>query len=281
MSISFTHFVGDILNVEDLIKLLNLINSSKESGTEFFGVGVYTEDLCSKLGLLPPTQSLEARLEILSHIRGIDYVFPVTSLHPDILHSAAKKGFVNYKSTNTPHINKPKPFKIGYVPGTHDLLHSGHLENLLYAASQCEILIVGVKSDTLVKEHKNKKPFDSEKDRATILQHLDFVSDTHIYNTRDLTPAVNSISQNYQIPQNEIAIFLGSDLKNDFEGKYPNFNIVFTPRNLQNPNSPSSSRRTSKIKGFSQIPSSPTTRFTKRILHPHAFPIANVDVTER
>ena len=48
--------------------------------------------------------------------------------------------------------------RIGYVPGTYDLLHSGHIENIKYAQNMCDIIVVGVNSDELVWKNKAKKP---------------------------------------------------------------------------------------------------------------------------
>ena len=65
-----------------------------------------------------------------------------------------------------------KKYKIGYTQGTYDLFHVGHLNLLNNAKKQCEYLIVGVNSDELVMQYKNKKTHINEQDRATIVNAI-------------------------------------------------------------------------------------------------------------
>ena len=111
--------------------------------------------------------------------------------------------------------------------GTYDLFHAGHLENLLIASSQSKKLIVGVKADKLVQEHKHKNPMISQKERVEILRHFKFVDDAYVYFTRDLNIANDYIKSKYG--KDVDAVFLGSDLKNDFKD-IKNINIVYTER---------------------------------------------------
>jgi len=52
--------------------------------------------------------------------------------------------------------------KVGYVTGTFDLFHVGHLRLLQAAKALCEILIVGVQTDESAERHKGKPviPFE-------------------------------------------------------------------------------------------------------------------------
>ena len=64
---------------------------------------------------------------------------------------------------------------IGYTTGVFDLFHIGHLNVLRSAKSLCDILIVGVSTDELVWEYKNKKPVIPFKDRIEIVRSIKYV----------------------------------------------------------------------------------------------------------
>lgn len=68
-----------------------------------------------------------------------------------------------------------KQHKIGYTTGVFDLFHVGHLKILKRAKEQCEFLIVGVSTDELVMEYKNKKPVIPYVDRAEIIEGIKYV----------------------------------------------------------------------------------------------------------
>ena len=65
-----------------------------------------------------------------------------------------------------------KKYKVGYTTGVYDLFHVGHLNILENAKAQCEYLIVGVSTDELVKEYKNRTPIISYEQRARIVSSI-------------------------------------------------------------------------------------------------------------
>lgn len=230
--IAYASGVFDILRSKDLQDLDKKIQLSKQEGAEYFGVGIYENELCENLGFNTPLKSLEDRMNIMKYIRGVDFVFPVKSLHEDILKDSVKEGYKCFQKEKElrKNIEIDKKYQLGYVPGTYDLFHAGHLENLLLASKDCEKLVIGVKSDDLVQRHKDKTPIISENERMEILRHFEFAYDAYIYYTRDLKIANDWFKAKYG--NGFDAVFFGSDLKQDFANA-TEFNIIFTPRNKE------------------------------------------------
>ena len=98
-----------------------------------------------------------------------------------------------------------KKYKIGYTQGTFDMFHIGHLNLLNHAKEQCEYLIVGINSDTLVEAYKNKTPIINAKERAEIVGNIKVVDCSIIVDTLDKVKIWNEIHFN--------AIFIGDDWK--------------------------------------------------------------------
>ena len=226
--ISYKVGVYDILRERDLRNLDREIQMSRAEGSNSFGVGIYSEELCDALGINKPLKPLEDRIKIMQQIRGVDFAFPVYSLDRELIKKQIEKVLEKLPKNNDKNANKK--YKLGYVPGTFDLFHAGHLEHLLTASEQCERIIVGIKSDDLVQKHKHKSPILSDVERRDIMRHFDFVSDVYIYYTRDLDIAMDYIESKFN--QKADAVFFGSDLENDFKS-YENINIVFTERDAE------------------------------------------------
>lgn len=68
-----------------------------------------------------------------------------------------------------------KKYKIGYTTGVFDMFHIGHLNILKRAKEQCEYLIVGVSTDSLVKEYKHKTPIVPFDERIEIVKAISYV----------------------------------------------------------------------------------------------------------
>ena len=218
----------DMLRADDLDEIDKQIQLSREQGIKNFAIGIYDDNVCQALNINKPIKSLEDRMEIMKYIRGVDFVFPVHSLDKKILEQDITKAFEEFKKEqNNKKEKQDKKYDLAYAPGTYDLFHAGHLENLLIASSQSKKLIVGVKADKLVQEHKHKNPMISQKERVEILRHFKFVDDAYVYFTRDLNIANDYIKSKYG--KDVDAVFLGSDLKNDFKD-IKNINIVYTER---------------------------------------------------
>lgn len=96
-----------------------------------------------------------------------------------------------------------KKYKIGFTAGTYDMFHVGHLNLLKNAKEQCEKLIVGVNSDSLVQTYKSKTPLINEYDRKQIVSAIRYVDEVHIMNTLDKIVALDMF--NFDV------VFIGSD----------------------------------------------------------------------
>lgn len=230
MKILYKTGAYDILRAKDLQILDKEIQLSKKVEEEcVFALGIYDENLCQALGMNKPIKITEDRMKIMEQIRGVDFTFSVSSKDPKIIEASLKEAYeiYNEKKKKSEKEVITKKYKVGYAPGTYDLFHLGHLENLLEASKQSEFLIVGVKDDELVKSHKNKEPIISAEERMEILRYFKMVSGVYRYYVRDLHVANDWIKSRYGAGAD--AIFLGSDLEKDFS-HIKDINIVFTER---------------------------------------------------
>lgn len=85
------------------------------------------------------------------------------------------------------------------------MFHIGHLNLLRQAKALCETLIVGINSDELVQQYKNKTPVVNELDRMEIVKEMKCVDDVLLCNTLKKTEIWNKIHFD--------VIFIGSDWK--------------------------------------------------------------------
>jgi len=94
----------------------------------------------------------------------------------------ATTDFVNSKIINKEELKyflayyRFKDKKIVFTNGCFDLLHRGHIEYLLKAASMGDVLVLGLNSDKSVTRLKgDERPLQDEKSRALILASLLFI----------------------------------------------------------------------------------------------------------
>ena len=99
-----------------------------------------------------------------------------------------------------------KKYKIGYTTGVFDMFHIGHLNILKRAKEQCDYLIVGVTTDKLSYERKNKYPIICESERVEIVESIRYVDRVVPQEHMDKLSVVKAIGCD--------AVFVGSDWKN-------------------------------------------------------------------
>jgi glycerol-3-phosphate cytidylyltransferase len=80
-----------------------------------------------------------------------------------------------------------KHYEIGYVSGSFDMFHIGHLNLIRRAKERCDSLIVGVLTDELIASGKKKWPVIPLKERMAIVEALRFVDRVDV-TTPALTP---------------------------------------------------------------------------------------------
>lgn len=121
-----------------------------------------------------------------------------------------------------------KKYKIGYTQGVYDMFHVGHLNLINHAKEHCDYLIVGINSDNLVQQYKNKTPVICEEERRLIVENLKSVDKAIVVNTLDKTKALKQLQFN--------AIFIGDDwkgnhrwLKTELELRQYGVDVVYLP----------------------------------------------------
>lgn len=122
-----------------------------------------------------------------------------------------------------------KHYKIGYVSGSFDMFHIGHLNLLRRAKERCDYLIVGVLADECIILHKKRAPIIPIQDRLEIIKSCSYVDEVDI-TTKELLNKISAWNK-YKFD----AMFTGDDHKSDgWAWEEPELNelgaeIVFFP----------------------------------------------------
>ena len=94
---------------------------------------------------------------------------------------------------------------IGYTQGTYDMFHIGHLNLLKHAKEKCDYLIVGVNTDELVKNYKEKSAIIPFEERIEIVSSIKYVDKVVACDTLDKKEAFKN--HKFDI------LFIGDDWK--------------------------------------------------------------------
>lgn len=129
----------------------------------------------------------------------------------------------DYK-TKSGRINNKPQIKIGYLSGTFDLFHIGHLNLIRRAKQYCDYLVVGVHKDA---SHKGKSTYIPFEQRVEIVRSIKYV-DKVIQSKPEDVDVYNDIKYDF--------LFVGSDYKGTERfNKYEEFfsdkgvNIIYFP----------------------------------------------------
>lgn len=124
----------------------------------------------------------------------------------------------DYKLERLKKINNRDPI-IGYMSGTFDLFHVGHLNIIRRAKKMCDYLIIGVHEDA---SHKNKNTFIPFVERIEILRSILFID--------QVVPSCKDDSDAYRL-FNYNRLFVGSDYKNS--PRFQKFEEYFKDTNVE------------------------------------------------
>ena len=141
-SISGTSFNGQPTDINSLTPLANSIITEMEKRTTVF---------------IPEYDEVFKR--VMSNYESDPEGFAIESYH--------------YKKNNN-RISNKKQIKIGYLSGTFDLFHIGHLNLLRRARRHCDYLVVGVHKDA---SHKGKTTFIPFEERKEIIKNIKYVDE--------------------------------------------------------------------------------------------------------
>jgi glycerol-3-phosphate cytidylyltransferase len=102
-----------------------------------------------------------------------------------------------------------KHWKKGYISGTFDMFHIGHLNLIRKAKERCDYLVVGVLDDEVVRNTKGKWPVIPLHDRLEIISALKYTDETDI----TTAPLINKVTawEKYRFD----AMFSGDDHLDD------------------------------------------------------------------
>jgi glycerol-3-phosphate cytidylyltransferase len=111
-------------------------------------------------------------------------------------------------------IESIRKYKVGYLSGTFDLFHVGHLNLIQNAKQVCDYLIVGVHLDG---KHKNAEVFIPFEERVAILKSISYVDQVV---QSELEDSDAYYKYNYDI------LFVGSDYKGT--SRFENYEKILT-----------------------------------------------------
>ena len=133
------------------------------------------------------------------------------------------KSSIEYKLKHSK-TNDFSQIKVGYLTGTFDLFHIGHLNLLKNAKKYCDKLIVGVHPDA---KHKNKEVFIPLDERMEILRNIKFVDEVIVCADEDIDD-YPKIKYDYLFVGSD---YLGTERFNRYEQYFSdkNVRIIYLP----------------------------------------------------
>ena len=83
-------------------------------------------------------------------------------------------------------VSKTTMTKTVFVNGCFDILHRGHIELFKYAKFLGDYLVVGIDSDSRIKELKgDSRPFNNQEDRKFLLKSIKYIDRVEIFKSEE------------------------------------------------------------------------------------------------
>ena len=194
---ALTKFVESVnIELEKTKRINRILNVTpgRLEGTEFYGAETDVE----------ATRLLAETIIDEMFSRSTLYIPDYETVYKNVLarYSADPKGFglasYDYKIQSARVSSSPK-LRVGYLSGTFDLFHIGHLNILRRAKEYCDYLVVGVHKDA---SHKGKTAFIPFDERKAIVSSIKYV-DQVIESPLEDSDAYDLVKYDY--------LFVGSD----------------------------------------------------------------------
>lgn len=214
------------------------------------GVGIYSDDLIEILLKRKPVTNLSDRKIMAENVEGVDFVFEVPTLNKEIINNRVEEAYSKHlKGEQESRNNERKLYKIGYVPGTYDLLHPGHIENIMIAKSCCEKVILGVNAPEGMTGKDASKIIMSTEERAVVAEALKMVDGVYIANTPSKKDANKWVKEN--VCKSGIDVIFAGEDRNE-EGYGNGLKVIFTsrPKSVMKERSSTSKREKLAIGGY-------------------------------
>ena len=124
---------------------------------------------------------------------------------------------------------RSKGKRIVFTNGCFDILHVGHVDYLSKAKALGDILVVGLNSDSSVRNIKGKnRPINNERDRAKVLSSLSSVDYVSIFSESTPQRLIKKLKPDVLVKGGdwEVARIAGSDFVRSYGGKVKSIPFV-------------------------------------------------------
>lgn len=209
----FTESVNAELSGQNFQNRILTVAPGRINGTRFHGAAVGTEK---------PTALAEEIVEKM--LSGQTLFIPNYEVYGDVLRryheDPDKFGLESYEyKAKGNSLETKKRIRVGYLTGTFDLFHIGHLNLLRRAKQYCDYLVVGVHTDG---SHKGKELFIPLEERMEIVGACRYV-DRVIECTNEDIDAYDELHYDY--------LFVGSDYKGT--ERFERYERELTPKGVK------------------------------------------------